>query len=34
VVQRRYKVGNITANSIEVEDLPNNNKQTLPLLKQ
>ena len=34
VVQRRYKVDNISANSIEVEDLTNNNRQTLPLQKQ
>jgi hypothetical protein len=34
VVQRRYKVDNISANSIEVEDLTDNNRQTLPLQKQ
>lgn len=32
VVLRRYKVLTVTANSIQVEDLPNNNKQVLPLL--
>lgn len=31
IVQRRYKIGTISANSIEVEDLANNNKQMLPL---
>ncbi len=34
VVQRRYKVGAIAANSIEVEDLTDNNRQTLVLQKQ
>jgi hypothetical protein len=34
VVQRRYKVGNISATSIEVEDLTDNNRQTLVLQKQ
>jgi hypothetical protein len=34
VVQRRYKVGTISANSIEVEDLTNSNRQTLVLQKQ
>jgi hypothetical protein len=34
VVQRRYKVGNISASSIEVEDLTDNNQQTLVLQKQ
>jgi hypothetical protein len=33
IVQRRYKVGTISANSVEVEDLTNNNKQTLQLQK-
>jgi hypothetical protein len=33
VVMRQYKVTRITANSVEIEDLPNNNKQVLPLLK-
>jgi len=33
IVQRRYKVGTISANTIEVEDLTNNNRQMLPLLK-
>jgi hypothetical protein len=32
VVQRRYKVVSIAANSIVVEDLVNSNRQTLPLL--
>ena len=32
IVQRRYKVVTISANSVVVEDMPNNNKQTLPLL--
>ncbi|CAN5621244.1 hypothetical protein BH10ACI4_BH10ACI4_24260 [soil metagenome] len=32
VVQRRYKVISVAANSIVVEDLTNNNRQTLPLL--
>jgi hypothetical protein len=32
IVQRRYKVISIAANSIVVEDLANNNRQTLPLL--
>jgi hypothetical protein len=32
IVQRRYKVISISANSILVEDLGNNNRQTLPLL--
>ena len=32
VVQRRYKVVSIAANTIVVEDLTNNNRQTLPLL--
>ena len=31
VVQRRYRVVSIAANSILVEDIPNSNKQTLPL---
>lgn len=31
VVQRRYRVVTIAANSIVVEDIPNANKQTLPL---
>ena len=31
VVQRRYRVVAITANSIQVEDIPNSNKQSLPL---
>jgi hypothetical protein len=32
IVQRRYKVVSIGANSIVVEDMGNNNRQTLPLL--
>jgi hypothetical protein len=32
IVQRRYKVISISANSILVEDMANNNRQTLPLL--
>jgi hypothetical protein len=31
VVQRRYRVVSISANSIQVEDIPNTNKQSLPL---
>jgi hypothetical protein len=32
IVQRRYKVISIAANSIVIEDMANNNRQTLPLL--
>jgi hypothetical protein len=32
IVQRRYKVVSISAGSILVEDMANNNRQTLPLL--
>ena len=32
VVQRRYRIVTVNANSIVVEDLTNNNRQTLPLL--
>jgi hypothetical protein len=32
IVQRRYKVISVSANSILVEDMANNNRQTLPLL--
>ena len=32
IVQRRYKVVSIAANSILIEDLVNSNRQTLPLL--
>ncbi len=34
VVSRRYRVGEITANSVEVTDLSNNNTQRLPLITQ
>ncbi len=34
VVQRRYKIVTVLTNSIVVDDLANNNKQTLPLLAQ
>ncbi len=32
IVMRRYKVISISANSIQIEDMPNGNKQMLPLL--
>jgi hypothetical protein len=32
IVQRRYRIVGVTANSILVEDMPNNNRQTLPLI--
>jgi hypothetical protein len=32
VVMRRYRVISVDAKTIEVEDMQNNNKQTLPLL--
>jgi hypothetical protein len=32
VVLRRYKILSISANSIQVEDMPNNNRQVLPLV--
>ncbi len=32
IVQRRYRVISVAANSIVVEDLPNSNRQTLPLI--
>jgi hypothetical protein len=32
IVQRRYRIMKISANSILVEDMANNNQQTLPLL--
>jgi hypothetical protein len=32
IVQRRYRIVSVSANSIVVEDLTNNNRQTLPLL--
>ena len=31
VVARRYRVGTITANAVVVQDMPNNNVQTIPL---
>jgi hypothetical protein len=31
IVQRRYRVVSISANSIQVEDIPNTNKQSLPM---
>ena len=31
IVQRRYKVLTVSANSVLVEDMTNNNRQTLPL---
>ncbi len=34
VVQRRYRIISIAANSILVEDIPNTNRQTLPLVPQ
>jgi hypothetical protein len=33
IVQRRYRVVSIEANSILIEDIPNTNKQSLPLTK-
>jgi hypothetical protein len=32
VVSRRYRVVSIAANSVLIEDIPNTNKQTLPLV--
>jgi len=32
IVQRRYRVITVSANSILVEDMTNNNRQTLPLI--
>jgi hypothetical protein len=32
IVQRRYRIMTISANSVMVEDMANNNRQTLPLL--
>ena len=32
IVQRRYRVVSVAANSVVVEDMTNNNRQTLPLL--
>jgi hypothetical protein len=34
IVSRRYRVGEITANNVEVTDLTNNNTQRLPLITQ
>ena len=34
IVQRQYRVISVAANSILVEDMANNNRQTLPLLAQ
>ncbi len=34
IVNRRYKVLRITQNSVDVEDVLNNNRQTIPLLQQ
>jgi hypothetical protein len=34
IVQRRYKVISVLANSVVVEDMTNNNRQTLPLLSR
>jgi hypothetical protein len=33
IVQRRYRVVSIEANSVLIEDIPNTNKQSLPLTK-
>lgn len=32
IVQRRYRILTVSANSVQVEDLTNNNRQTLPLI--
>ena len=32
IVNRRYRIGHILANSVEVEDMATNNKQMLPLM--
>jgi hypothetical protein len=32
IVQRRYRILTVLANSVQVEDLTNNNRQTLPLI--
>lgn len=32
VVMRRYRILSISSRSVQVEDIPNNNKQNLPLL--
>ena len=34
IVDRRYRIVNILLNSVVVEDMPNNNKQSLPLAVQ
>lgn len=33
IVARKYKIGNITLNNVQVTDLQNNNTQTLPLMQ-
>ena len=32
IVQRRYKIVTVSANAVLVEDLANNNRQSLPLI--
>lgn len=32
IVQRRYRILTVSANSVQVEDMTNNNRQTLPLI--
>ena len=32
IVQRRYRIVTVSANSILVEDMANNNRQTLPMM--
>ena len=32
IVQRRYRILTVSANSVQVEDMSNNNRQTLPLV--
>ncbi|QNI36204.1 hypothetical protein [Edaphobacter albus] len=32
IVQRRYRILSVSANSVQVEDMTNNNRQTLPLI--
>lgn len=31
IINRRYKIGRIGKTSVDIEDVPNNNKQTIPL---